>query len=94
MCIPFFNVHSERDGELVDVESFLVCVNDYNVGLEVSDTQCRRDGASSRCLPAWQVTVHSEPAGVNIGDDVVDEVVVPPGVSPLVERAGCGPAHR
>ena len=68
------------------MDNFLVSVNDPNVGLEVSDTQCRRNGASSRRLPAWQVTVHCVLAGVNVVDDEVDEGVVPPGVSPRVEH--------
>ena len=67
------------------MDSLLVCVNDNNVRLEISHTQGMRNGASPWCLPARQVAVHCVLAGVNVGDDVVNEVVVPPGVPPRVE---------
>ena len=37
-CIPLVNVHSEWDGQFIDVQDFLVIVNDDNVRLEVGDS--------------------------------------------------------
>ena len=43
LCIPLVNVHSEWDGQFIDVQDFLVIVNDDDVWLEVDDAQVSRN---------------------------------------------------
>ena len=38
-CIPLVNVHSLWDGQFIDVQDFLVIVNEDNVRIEVGDAQ-------------------------------------------------------
>ena len=61
-------------------------VNNDNVWFEICHTQVMRNGSSSRGLPAGQVTINCVFAGIHIGDDELDEVVVPPGVLLAVEH--------
>ena len=73
-CIPLVNVHSEWDGQFIDVQDFLVIVNDDNVRLEVGDAQVSRNCASSCCFPTWQITEHFKLFFAHTVDNEIDDL--------------------
>ena len=58
LSVSCVNVPLSWTGEFIQVDYFLVVVNDHNVWLFCSHTELRRNRATSWCCVPWLVTVH------------------------------------
>ena len=58
LSVSCVNVPLSWTGEFIQVDYFLVVVNDHNVWLLRSHTELRRDRTTPWCCVPWQVTVH------------------------------------
>ena len=58
LSVSCVNVPLSWTGEFIQVDYFLVVVNDHNVWLLRSHTVLRSDSTTPLCCVPWQVTVH------------------------------------
>ena len=84
MC--FVNSGIKRDCQLKNVYCLLCFVNYHYVWFFRCNTEVGRNCAIGRCGETWDVTVDCVRSFVEELDDVVENIVVPPGVPALVEK--------
>ena len=75
----------KRNSQLKNVNSFFLFIHNNNVWYQTCDTKICRNGAIGRSGEARDIAVDSVDVLVEQTDDVVEDVVVSPGVTSLIE---------
>ena len=84
--VSFVNSSIKRNSQFKNVYCLLLFINDHYVRFFVCDTKVGGNCAIGRCGEAWDVTVDCIGIFVEEIDNVVEDIVMTPGVPALVEK--------